>query len=87
MSLFSIGAQRSPPSSSISAAFERYAYSGICCPHTFIGTLTQDGNVIQGVWPPGPNQAPHDGHWRRCTAIPVNPDRNADNVNKELQRP
>jgi hypothetical protein len=44
---------------------ELYAYTGMCCSHSFIGTLSADGTVIQGAWPPGANQAPHDDVWRK----------------------
>jgi hypothetical protein len=44
---------------------ELYAYSGVCCPHAFIGRLSADGTVIQSAWPPGANQAPHNDVWRK----------------------
>lgn len=46
-------------------SLELYAYNPICCPHTFVGTLTAEGTVIQGAWAPGTNQAPHDARWRK----------------------
>jgi hypothetical protein len=46
-------------------SLELYAYTAICCSHSFVGTLTPSGTLIEGAWPPGPNQAPHDSTWRK----------------------
>jgi len=35
------------------------AYSGICCPHDFMGKVSGDGSTLEGEFPPGPNQAPY----------------------------
>jgi hypothetical protein len=48
-----------------SLSFELYAYTGMCCPHTFIGKLTEGGNLIRGTWPSGANQAPHNATWKK----------------------
>jgi hypothetical protein len=48
-----------------SASFELYAYSGICCPHTFVGKLTEGGNLIRGTWPSGRNQTAHNATWKK----------------------
>jgi hypothetical protein len=37
----------------------------MCCSHSFVGTLTPSGTLIEGAWPPGPNQAPRDSTWRK----------------------
>ncbi|MGC2398427.1 MAG: hypothetical protein WA510_01525 [Acidobacteriaceae bacterium] len=34
------------------------AYSGICCPHTFLGKVSADGSSLEGHFP-GPNLAPY----------------------------
>jgi hypothetical protein len=52
---------------------ELYAFTGMCCSHSFIGRLSADETAIEGAWPPGPNQAPRDDVWRKmpddsCTA-------------------
>lgn len=49
-------------------SIEFNAYSGICCSHIFIGTVTSDGMHLTGTWPAGPNQAPHPGSFRKATA-------------------
>ena len=48
-----------------SISFELYAYTGICCSHTFVGKLSEDGSVIQGAWPSGTNQAAHNATWKK----------------------
>ena len=48
-----------------SFSFELGAYSGVCCSHTFIGTLNAAGTLLKGGWPAGPNQAPHPGSWKK----------------------
>lgn len=48
-----------------SVSFELYAYTGMCCPHTFVGKLTEGGNLIQGTWPSGANQAAHNATWKK----------------------
>jgi hypothetical protein len=50
---------------SSSISLQLYAYNAMCCSHRFVGTLSEDGASIQGIWPPGANQAPHDALWRR----------------------
>jgi hypothetical protein len=46
-------------------SLELYAYNPMCCSHTFIGTISPNGKVIQGTWPTGPNQSPHNGSWKK----------------------
>jgi len=46
-------------------SFELYAYNAICCSHRFVGILSEDGTPIQGTWPSGTNQAPHNAVWVR----------------------
>ena len=46
-------------------SFELYAYTGMCCSHTFVGKLTESGNLIRGTWPPGTNQATHNAKWKK----------------------
>jgi hypothetical protein len=48
-----------------SVSFELYAYTGMCCSHTFVGKLTEDKNLIRGTWPSGANQAAHDATWKK----------------------
>jgi hypothetical protein len=48
-----------------SVSFELGAYSGLCCSHTFIGTLNAAGTLLQGTWPLGQNQFSHPGSWRK----------------------
>jgi hypothetical protein len=47
------------------AAVELYAYTGMCCPHPFVGSPADDGAVMNADWPDGPNQAPHKSEWRK----------------------
>ena len=42
-----------------------FADAGICCSHAFVGSLTEDGSAIQGIWPSGPNQERRNGKWTR----------------------
>jgi hypothetical protein len=46
---------------------ELYAFSPGCCSHTFVGTITQDGNLIDGDWLAGPNQTACSGSWTKMT--------------------
>lgn len=46
-------------------SFELYAYTAACCSHSFVGTLTHNDTLIEGAWPPGLNQAPHDATWKK----------------------
>jgi hypothetical protein len=48
-----------------SFSFELGANAAGCCSHTFMGTPNADGTLLEGTWPPGPNQAPHPGSWRK----------------------
>jgi hypothetical protein len=48
-------------------SLELYAYTAMCCSHSFVGTLTPSGTLIEGAWPPGANQAPHDSTWRKMS--------------------
>lgn len=48
-------------------SIEFNAYSGICCSHSFVGTLSSDGTVLSGSWPAGPNRAPHLGSFRKAS--------------------
>jgi hypothetical protein len=45
-------------------SIEFKAYSGVCCAHTYLGTLT-DGRTISGYWQPGPNQIFCELSWRK----------------------
>ena len=45
--------------------FELHAFTGICCSHKYVGKLHPDGNLIDGAWPPGPNQAPRNDSLRK----------------------
>jgi hypothetical protein len=47
-------------------SFELYAYSGVCCSHTFVGLLGAHGDGMKGFWPSGLKQAPHNGSWRKA---------------------
>lgn len=42
---------------------ELHALSPTCCSHKFVGRVAQDGNLINGDWPSGPNQTPQSGSW------------------------
>ena len=44
---------------------ELSAYTGMCCPHPFVATLSRDGRLLLGEWPAGPNQATHRARWTR----------------------
>ena len=46
-------------------SFELYAFAPACCSHTFIGALMRGGTIVRGTWPPGANQSPYDGSWRK----------------------
>jgi hypothetical protein len=48
-----------------SVSFELYAYTGMCCPHKFVGKLTEGGSLIRGTWPSGANQAAHSATWKK----------------------
>lgn len=48
-------------------SLELGAYSAICCSHTFVGTLTANNTLLEGTWPPGANQAPHPGAWKKMS--------------------
>jgi hypothetical protein len=50
-----------------SVSFELYAYTGMCCPHTFVGKLAEGGDFIQGAWPSGANQAAHNATWKKMS--------------------
>jgi len=47
-------------------SIEFNAYSGICCSHIFVGTVTSDGIHLTGTWPAGPNQSPHPGSFTKA---------------------
>ena len=47
-------------------SFELYAHSGVCCSHTFIGLPDAHGDRMEGLWPSGLKQAPHNGSWRKA---------------------
>jgi hypothetical protein len=49
-------------------SIEFNAFSGICCPHKFVGKLSADGARIEGSWPPGPNQTPHTDSLEKMPA-------------------
>jgi hypothetical protein len=49
----------------VSFQLPAFADAGICCSHTFVGNLTEDGAAIGGLWPSGPNQEQHSGKWIR----------------------
>ena len=46
-------------------SFELYAYNDVCCSHTFVGKLAEGGDLIQGAWPSGANQAAHNATWKK----------------------
>lgn len=46
-------------------SFEFFAYTAICCSHTFVGLLQANGSRIDGIWPPGPNQSPRKASWKK----------------------
>ncbi len=46
-------------------SFELYAYSGVCCSHTFTGLPEAHGDRMEGFWPAGANQAPRKSSWRK----------------------
>ena len=48
-------------------SLELGAYNGICCSHTFVGTLTANRTLLEGAWPPGANQAPHVAAWKKMS--------------------
>ena len=45
--------------------FELHAFTGSCCSHKYVGKLHPDGTLIDGAWPPGPNQAPRNDSLRK----------------------
>lgn len=47
-------------------SIEFNAYSAICCPRFFVGSLTPDGIQLSGSWTAGPNQSPQLGSFRRA---------------------
>ena len=48
-----------------SVTFELHAFTGMCCSHKYVGKLHPDGTLIDGAWPPGPNQTPRDDSLRK----------------------
>jgi hypothetical protein len=46
---------------------ELHAFSPACCSHIFVGKITQEGNLIQGDWPRGPNQSAGSGTWTKMS--------------------
>jgi hypothetical protein len=50
---------------------ELYAFTSVCCSHSFVGRITQEGNLIRAGWPPGPNQAARHGLWTKVSMIPA----------------
>ena len=44
-------------------SLELGAYNPVCCSHTFVGALISHNTLLEGLWPPGPNQAPHAARW------------------------
>lgn len=48
-------------------SFQFPAHPALCCSHTFVGTLRAHGEQMSGFWPPGLNQAPHKGWWRKMS--------------------
>lgn len=47
-------------------SIEFNAYSGMCCPHVFVGTVTPDGMLLNGSWTAGPNQSLHPDFFRKA---------------------
>jgi hypothetical protein len=46
-------------------SFEFDPFTPGCCSHTFVGKPGANSKTIEGAWPPGPNQAPRDGSWKK----------------------
>ncbi len=48
-----------------SFSIEFKAYTAMCCSHTYVGTLADDGSILNGGWQAGPNQTPMNLTWRK----------------------
>ena len=46
-------------------SIEFNAYGGLCCSHTFVGTVSADGATFDGGWQAGPNQMPFKATWSK----------------------
>lgn len=52
-----------------------FADTAVCCPRTFVGTMSENGAAIEGAWQQGPNSIRMDAKWQKvsgdsCIASP-----------------
>ncbi len=48
-----------------SFSIEFKAYTAMCCSHTYVGTISDDGLTLNGGWQAGPNQTPMNLTWKK----------------------
>jgi hypothetical protein len=44
---------------------ELRAYTAMCCSHPFTAKIAENGRMLSGVWPSGPNQAQRVAEWEK----------------------
>jgi hypothetical protein len=46
---------------------ELSAYTGVCCPRKFVGTITGNAPLLKGAWQSGPNSTHLDASWQKLS--------------------